>query len=116
MSEPPRPSPEGESFDQAFERLREKYRGRLRQQIEALGTSLLQARESEPEPADLEAARHMAHRMKGTSGSYGLDESCAAFARIEAHLDTLLEAAPADSAPIWVDIEQALQHALQGLD
>jgi HPt (histidine-containing phosphotransfer) domain-containing protein len=116
MSDPREPSdsPDGGSWERDFERLREKYRIKLQQQIEALGASLERARESDARP-ELESARQLVHRMKGTSGSYGLDETCAALERIEAHLDTLLEAAPPDPASIWADVERWLQRARTGL-
>jgi HPt (histidine-containing phosphotransfer) domain-containing protein len=103
------------SWDRDLEHLREKYRGKLREQIATLGEGLRGARESESERAQLETARQLVHRLKGTSGSYGFQESCAALERIEAQLDALLETAPPDLASIWADIEQLLEHARRGL-
>ena len=54
-------------LERDLQRLREAYRVRLRRDLTAL-ESMLRA------PRELEAARQLAHRLHGTSGSYGLDE------------------------------------------
>ena len=104
------------SWDREFRRLREKYREKLLEQIITLSEGLGRARESNSARAELETARQLAHRMKGTSGSYGFDESCTALEHIESKLDVLLEAAPLDAVATWIDIEQSLQHVRSGLD
>ena len=91
-----------------LQRLRKAYRVRLQRDLTAL-ESLLRA------PRELEAALQLAHRLKGTSGSYGLDACSAALARIEERLEHLPDAAQPDSGPAWTEIEQALDQARAGL-
>jgi chemotaxis protein histidine kinase CheA len=99
------------SWDREFTRLRESYRRSLQEQIVSFGDDLRRARESESMQADLQSARQVAHRLKGTSGSYGFDESSMALARIEADLDAMIASVPIDAASVWDDIKQSLEHA-----
>jgi HPt (histidine-containing phosphotransfer) domain-containing protein len=91
--------------------LRDAYRGKLRQQLADLAASLREARNEGPATEGLEAARQLAHRLKGTSGSFGLDATSAALARIEEQLGLLLEGAGPDPGAAWTEIEQALGRA-----
>ncbi len=59
----------------------------------------------------IEAARDLAHMLKGTSGSYGFEELSAELRRIEEHLDRLLDGESPDSPAVWSEIEQALNRA-----
>ena len=58
-----------------FLALRERYRARLAAQIDTLEAYLREKR--------LEEALALAHRLKGTAGSYGLDQASSALERIE---------------------------------
>jgi hypothetical protein len=62
----------------------------------------------------IEAARALAHRLMGTSGSYGFDAACAELARIEADLARLLDGG-AEPGAAWEGIEAALARARAGL-
>jgi len=104
------------SWDRDFERLRVKYRDKLREQIATLGEKLRKARESQSARCELDSACKLAHSMKGTSGTYGFDEISAALESIETKLDELIETPSADTNRIWVDIERALHHARTRLD
>ena len=95
-------------LERDLQRLREAYRVRLRRDLTAL-EAMLRA------PPELEAARQLAHRLHGTSGSYGLDECSAALARIVERLEHLPDATQPDSGPAWTEIEQALEQARAGL-
>jgi chemotaxis protein histidine kinase CheA len=103
------------SWDREFTRLRESYRRSLQDQILRFGEDLRRARKSKSMRADLQSARQVAHRLKGTSGSYGFDESSTALARIEAHLDAMIASVPIDAASVWDDIEQSLKQAEKGV-
>lgn len=97
-----------------LERLREDYRRKLPGKLEQLGALLRGARGAQAR-GPLEAARHLAHMLKGTSGSYGFDEISAELSRIEDRLDRLLEWESAESPAVWNEIEQALKRAVDHL-
>lgn len=99
-------------LERELDQLREAYRSKLRREIETLSQKLRDARAAGAAPEPLEAARQLAHRLKGTSGSYGLDASSAALARIEDQLELL---PGLDRGPIWDRIELALDQARSGL-
>jgi hypothetical protein len=102
-------------WDREFARLRENYRDRLPEQIERLDEILRRARASESPHRELEAACQLTHQLRGTSGSYGFEDSCAAFERIEVHLDALNTAVPAEFVSVWAEIEQCLKGARMAL-
>jgi HPt (histidine-containing phosphotransfer) domain-containing protein len=83
----------------------------LPHRLAQLDESLRTAGGERPSGEELEAARNLAHALKGTSGSYGFDEVGAELARIEKELDRLLEGGALDSDAIWGEIEGALQRA-----
>ena len=85
--------------------IRESYRRRLPQLLAELGASLSGA----PTRERIEAARELAHRLKGTTGSYGFDEVSAELAEIEARLDGLLGPSGGDAAASWHEIAAALR-------
>jgi HPt (histidine-containing phosphotransfer) domain-containing protein len=76
-------------------------------QLDALLRGARRAHERGP----LEAARNLAHMLKGTSGSYGFEEISAELKRIEERLDRLLEGESPESPAVWSEIEQALNRA-----
>jgi HPt (histidine-containing phosphotransfer) domain-containing protein len=102
----------GTEWDAELERLRERYRGRLRRDIEALDALLREARTAR---SALEEAHRVAHRLKGTSGSYGLCQSSEALEQIESQLADLL-GGPPDPGAGWNEIEQSLLRARSGVD
>jgi HPt (histidine-containing phosphotransfer) domain-containing protein len=116
-----------------LEGLRRSYRDKLIELLARLGSLVREARKVR-DGDGLRAARDLAHRLKGTSGSYGFDECSAQLRRIEERLERLADATPADAAPsdaapadaapadaapadaaaIWMEIEQALSRARSG--
>jgi chemotaxis protein histidine kinase CheA len=71
--------PRGSAFDEKLAALRDDYRRSLPEQLAALATLL--AAPASPETAD--AVWRLAHRLKGTSGSYGLNELATRLETIE---------------------------------
>jgi HPt (histidine-containing phosphotransfer) domain-containing protein len=98
-----------------LEQLREAYRRKLPGRLAELDALLNGARQGQArEP--LEAARRLAHMMKGTAGSYGFDEISAELGRIEESLEVLLAGTSPDSAVVWNAIEQAWTRVGDRLD
>ncbi len=95
-------------------RLRDAYRRKLPARLDELEGLLRQAREG-GELRPLEAARGLAHRLHGSSGSYGLDEIAADLQQIEEELERRL----GDSTPLedgsWAVVERALARMRSGL-
>jgi hypothetical protein len=87
--------------------LRESYRRRLPELVAELGASL--SGTVPPARKRIEAARELAHRLKGTTGSYGFDEVSAELAQVEAGLDGLLARSGGDLAASWHEIAAALR-------
>ncbi len=91
--------------------LRESYRTRLPGLVAELAALVHEARRGPEARRAIHAARCLAHRLKGTAGSYGFEAASAEFAVIEAVL------APADAAaeagglgvPDWRVVEGALK-------
>jgi HPt (histidine-containing phosphotransfer) domain-containing protein len=79
-------------------RLERRYASVLPERVADLRAALARARS---DPDGLEPARELAHRLKGTAGSYGFAEVADGIARIET---ALLVAAPPD----WSAIEETL--------
>jgi HPt (histidine-containing phosphotransfer) domain-containing protein len=102
-----------EDLVRELERLRRAYRGKLIEMIARLGSLVREAREV-CDGDELQAARNLAHRLKGTSGSYGFDECSEEFRKIEERLEHLGDGAPANAAAAWLEIEQALARARSG--
>jgi CheY-like chemotaxis protein len=95
--------------DDSLAPLRESYRRRLPELVAELGASLSDT--VPPARKRIEAARELAHRLKGTTGSYGFDEVSAELAQIEAGLDGLLARSGGDLAMTWHEISAALRRA-----
>ncbi len=92
--------------------LLEAYRARLAGELETLAALLHRARR---DGSAARQAHELAHRLKGTSGTYGLRESSLALARIESLLAERLERC-ADPAGSWDEIRRELERARAGLD
>ena len=97
-------------FERELRRLRENYRPQLRRDLVALDASLREARGSDDKQL-LETARRLAHRVKGTSGSYGLTEVSAPLAAIEARLVDLLGSVVREPGGAWEEIQRGLEQA-----
>jgi len=102
-------------WDRDFHRLRKRYVSKLHRQLTTLDEMLREARDRTPAAAPLEAARSLTHRMKGTSGTYGLLESFAAMEQIEEQLGLLFDLPP-DPDAAWLRIESALRRARAELE
>lgn len=79
-------------------RLERRYAAVLPERLAELRAALTRARS---DPDALEPARELAHRLKGTAGSYGFAEVADGIARLEAVLVSL-------TPPDWSAIEEAL--------
>jgi CheY-like chemotaxis protein len=103
-----RGEPEVEA-EEAMAPLRESYRKRLPELVAGLDASLSGA--LPPARECIEAARELAHRLKGTTGSYGFDAVSAELAQIESGLDVLLSSPEEDALEGWREIGAALRRA-----
>ena len=93
-----------------LDELRDVYAHALPGKLACLDASLADARRDPPERARLEAARHLAHRLQGTSGTYGFKALSSELVRIERQLETLQSGA-ADPGDAWEAITEALRRA-----
>ena len=94
-----------EQMQEALTDLRASYRAKLPEQLGELTERLRASRQ--PGGGDsLQQARDIAHRLAGTTGSYGLGEIHAALEKIDAALLSIVEEG-ADSGR-WEEIDAAL--------
>jgi CheY-like chemotaxis protein len=91
--------------------LREGYRRRLPEKLAQLDERLQSARSEPRERPRIEAARELAHTLKGTSGSHGLAGVCAELGRIESALDEVLAGRAEASGALWSELAAALVRA-----
>ena len=103
-------------WERDFADLREGYRLKLARDLSGLDARFRRRAQGQLPRDELESARSLAHRVKGTAGSYGFDSASAALARIEEQLEGLLEKAGPDPARAWDEIERALERALGDVD
>jgi hypothetical protein len=101
--------------DRELEQLRERYRAKFAGELDALAARLAEAERAGYGRPELEVVRGLAHRLMGTSGSYGLEASSDALMRIEERLDRLLAAGEADPRAAWSEIESDLAAARVGV-
>src|SRR5262245_31875298 len=94
-----------------FGPLREDYRRRLPEKLAQLEARLRSAEREPRDRARIEAARDLAHTLKGTSGSHGLAATCADLARIEEALDRLLAGRAEGDGSFWSGLGEALLRA-----
>ena len=104
-----------EEPEEELKHLRDAYAHALPAKLACLDASLDNARSEPRERARLEAARDLAHRLRGTSGSYGFKALSNELVRIERQLETLLGGS-ADRADAWGAIADALRSAKAHLD
>ena len=95
--------------------LRVAYCRKLPRELTRLGTLLAEARDTHEEQ-QLDAARRLAHMLRGSSGSYGFAEVSVELRRIEEHLDRVLEGESPVTEGVWEEIEDALSAAGARLD
>lgn len=91
-----------------------RYRRALPEKVGQLATAIYQAK-SRPTEGTLAQARQLAHRLRGTAGSFGLAAVGEAAGRIE---ELLLAPAPAEgpSPEIWIEVEHALSQATRACE
>jgi chemotaxis protein histidine kinase CheA len=116
VSNPDSSEPHDTDWERELQRLREIYRRKLRAEIVTLDANLREARDAAPAQPKLDAARRHAHRLKGTSGSYGLEASCAALEGIEEQLERVQKGTTRDLRAAWAAIEEALERVRAGLE
>ena len=108
----------GNGWERDFQQLRKRYQQTLRRDLSTLGVHLRGARNGER--GELESAHQLAHRLKGTSGSYGFEETSEALQRIEDRLEEMLDAPaiepPPPRAKSWDAIDAELERAAAALD
>jgi len=102
-------------FDRELEELRDQYREKLARELDALESLLRESESASHDASRLEAIRDRAHRLMGTSGSYGLAASSAALGRMELRVADLLAAPAAEVGAAWPDLESDLTAARAGL-
>ena len=97
--------------------IKEEWRGkpvwivnRTEKMLASLAELLRQARRGTSADDSLADAQRLAHRLKGTSGTYGLQESSAALEHVEEQLGLLRDDA-CDPHDAWARIERALERA-----
>jgi CheY-like chemotaxis protein len=95
-------------LDAALRRLREAYRRKLPELLRMLGERVCAARLRHDTPDLREAARQLAHRLKGTCGCYELYGPSATLERVE---ELLAVQGPA----AWAELERALERAREAL-
>jgi hypothetical protein len=102
-----------EDLARELERLRRSYQGKLAEMLARLASHVREAQKV-PDGGELRAARELAHRLKGTSGSYGFDVCSVELGTIEDRLNLLADGVPSNAAAAWLEIEQALTRARGG--
>jgi len=98
-----------------FDHLRDAYARALPAKLASLDASLDDARREPPEQARLETARDLAHRLRGTTGTYRFKALSSELSRIERQLEALLDDA-VDRGDAWDAIANALRSAHELLD
>ena len=88
--------------------LRASYRRELPAKLDALDAALCSARDG----GSLEAARHLAHTLKGTSGSYGFAAFCTALEDIEERIGSGGSSAEQIA---WDQVDEAVRRARASL-
>ena len=88
--------------------LRDDYLHRLPARLAEI-EALLHGAHTRDEREGLESACRLAHMLKGTSGSYGLDAISAELSRIEAQLDRQLRAVTPDLGASREALERAMR-------
>jgi CheY-like chemotaxis protein len=105
----------GEGSPDELGRLREDYRRRLPEKLAQLDARLRSAEREPRDRARIQAARDLAHTLKGTSGSHGLTAVGAELARIEEALDGLLAGRMHAGEAFWSELVLALRRAREQL-
>jgi HPt (histidine-containing phosphotransfer) domain-containing protein len=92
----------------AFAELRVEFAGKLPDRIEAVSRAIRAAGAAREDGELRDAARSVAHKLRGSAGSYGFPEISAAAGRIEEAFVDLRGEVAADPAASWRVILEAL--------
>jgi CheY-like chemotaxis protein len=93
--------------------LQATFRRQLPDRLAELATAVHTARAAPTTPNALQTAYRLAHMLKGTSGSYGLEDFAAVMAHIEQKLKQMLAGqTPANDAD-WASVNEHLEQARQ---
>jgi HPt (histidine-containing phosphotransfer) domain-containing protein len=107
--DPPSAGPTGNSLEARLAELRRRYAAGLPEHLDALGGLLAEARDGHR--GALSEARGLAHRLFGTSGSYGFAEVSAALEALESLLLRLSEDGRAAPEQGWAEASALLRRA-----
>jgi CheY-like chemotaxis protein len=91
--------------------LREDYRRRLPEKLAQLGARLRSAELAPHERERTEAARELAHSLKGSSGTLGFTALSADLRRIEEALEELLAGSASGGEAFWSALAESLRRA-----
>jgi len=94
--------------------LRASYRSKLPELLSGLASAVRAARPADASEQSRREAWQLAHRIKGTAGSYGFDEVAESLAAIDALLEGMIERSEARESE-WLEIEKALARAVASL-
>jgi CheY-like chemotaxis protein len=94
--------------------LRASYRSKLPELLGGLASAVRAARPADASEQSRREAWRLAHRIKGTAGSYGFEEVVESLAAIDALLEAMIERSEAGEAE-WLEIEKALARAVASL-
>jgi diguanylate cyclase (GGDEF)-like protein len=103
------------SARQKLEELQRGYRARLASRLGELELALSSARAAGPGTAEFHAAHNLAHRLRGSAGTFGLHGVAACAAAIDDEL-TRLETPEGDTSGAWSSIFRALARSATDLD
>ena len=92
----------------AFEELHQEFASRLPARIEALAAAIHAAAAARDDEAARDQARGLAHRLRGSAGSYGFPAISATAERIEEAFIDLKAIPAADPRSSWATILAAL--------
>ncbi len=101
-------------FEKELKRLRRAFREELPSRLRELGDALVAARKDPAASEKLGAAREIAHRLRGTAGSYGFLQVGEEAGRIEDRIVQGLEEGRMDEGA-WRETMQALEQAERGI-
>ena len=103
-------------WERDFADLRESYRQKLARHLSKLEAHVRDRAHGQIPRDELESARGLTHRLKGTAGTFGFDATSAAMARIEEKLVELLEEPGPEPSRAWREIDCALTRAREDVN
>jgi len=110
MEQPTAPEAPADPFQQALAELRNKYAATLGERLDQLDKELA-ALEQEPDADNIESSLRLAHKLHGTSGTYGFMEISVATGMIEEQLGALKAGDIASQPMFWRRLREAAHRA-----